>query len=110
MDDIATTGEAVSGPGGHRQVLLPADCELAARYEKIPGRFKQVILYSTTRSSFSGSESSVGNTHDVRDMPVLAFGGKFLELHGGSYLQFGNSARAWQLLGPNRPSLGLQRA
>ena len=28
------------------------------------------------------NECSVGNTHDVRDMPVLAFGGKFLKLRG----------------------------
>jgi len=36
------------------------------------------------------SECSIANTHGVQNMPVLAFGGKFLGLHGGSYLTFSN--------------------
>jgi hypothetical protein len=39
------------------------------------------------------NECSVGNPHDVVDMPVAVFGAKFLNLQGGSYLQFGKSAR-----------------
>jgi hypothetical protein len=38
------------------------------------------------------NECSVGGSHDVVDMPVLVFGGKFLNLQGGSYLQFTNNA------------------
>ena len=35
------------------------------------------------------NECSNGNVHGAVDMPVLLFGGKFLKLKGGSYLQFG---------------------
>lgn len=31
---------------------------------------------------------SIGNSHDTVDIPVLLFGGKFMNLQGGSYLQF----------------------
>jgi hypothetical protein len=34
------------------------------------------------------NECSVGNTHDWRNMPVLLFGGKFLNLKGGLYHDF----------------------
>jgi hypothetical protein len=36
---------------------------------------------------------SVGNSHSVVDMPILAFGGKFLNLQGGKYLPFGKPLR-----------------
>jgi hypothetical protein len=39
------------------------------------------------------NECSEGNPHAMNDMPILAFGGKFLKLQGGKYLQFGNGAR-----------------
>jgi hypothetical protein len=39
------------------------------------------------------SEVSVGNPSDTKDMPILAFGGKFLQLNAGNYLQFGDHAR-----------------
>jgi hypothetical protein len=39
------------------------------------------------------NECSEGNPHDTADMPVLAFGGKFLKLQSGKYLQFGKNAR-----------------
>jgi hypothetical protein len=35
------------------------------------------------------NECSNGNVHGAVDMPILLFGGKFLNLKGGSYLQFG---------------------
>jgi hypothetical protein len=35
------------------------------------------------------SEVSNGNSHGAVDMPVLLFGGKFLNLNGGSFLQLG---------------------
>lgn len=38
------------------------------------------------------SEVSDGNAHGIIDMPVLLFGGKFLKLKGGSYLQLGDAA------------------
>jgi len=34
------------------------------------------------------NECSVGNAHGVTDMPVLLFGGKFLNLQGGKYFDF----------------------
>ncbi len=34
------------------------------------------------------NEVSVGNPHDWRDMPVLMFGGKFLNMKGGHYFDF----------------------
>jgi hypothetical protein len=34
------------------------------------------------------NECSVGNPHDTQNMPVLAFGGKFLKMQGGRYLDF----------------------
>jgi hypothetical protein len=39
------------------------------------------------------NECSVGNTHSMIDMPILAFGGKFLNLQGGKYLQYGQPGR-----------------
>jgi hypothetical protein len=39
------------------------------------------------------NECSDGNSHDTADMPVLLFGGKFLKLQGGKYLQFGKNGR-----------------
>ena len=36
------------------------------------------------------NECSNGNAHGAVDMPLVAFGGKFLKLKGGSYLQFGS--------------------
>lgn len=38
------------------------------------------------------SEVSDGNSHGIIDMPVVLFGGKFLKLRGGSFLQLGNAA------------------
>jgi len=38
------------------------------------------------------SEVSDGNAHGAVDMPLLVFGGKFLKLNGGSYLQLGNAS------------------
>ncbi len=38
------------------------------------------------------SEVSEGSAHGVVDMPVLLFGGKFLKLKGGSFLQLGDAA------------------
>jgi hypothetical protein len=37
------------------------------------------------------NECSNGNVHGAVDMPVILFGGKFLKLKGGSYLQFGTT-------------------
>ncbi len=37
------------------------------------------------------SEISDGNAHGIFDLPVVLFGGKFLNLKGGSYLQLGNA-------------------
>jgi hypothetical protein len=34
-----------------------------------------------------------GNSGSIEDMPILLFGGKFLNLQGGKYLQFGTNAR-----------------
>jgi hypothetical protein len=38
------------------------------------------------------SEVSDGNAHGAVDMPILLFGGKFLKMKGGSYLQLGDPA------------------
>ncbi len=38
------------------------------------------------------SEVSTGWTHGIVEMPVLLFGGKFLKLNGGSFLQLGAAA------------------
>jgi hypothetical protein len=37
------------------------------------------------------NECSNGNVHGAVDMPLVLFGGKFLNLKGGSYLQFGST-------------------
>jgi hypothetical protein len=37
------------------------------------------------------NECSNGNAHGAVDMPLLVFGGKFLKLKGGSYVQFGSA-------------------
>jgi hypothetical protein len=42
------------------------------------------------------SEVSDGNAHGAVDMPIVMFGGKFLNMKGGSYLQLGNPATAGQ--------------
>jgi len=38
------------------------------------------------------NEVSVGNTHDLWNMPVLLFGGKFLNLRGGHYFDFSDKS------------------
>lgn len=38
------------------------------------------------------NECSVGKIHDWKDMPVLLFGGKFLNLQGGRYFDFSSQA------------------
>jgi len=38
------------------------------------------------------SEVSEGSNHGIVDMPVLLFGGKFLKMKGGSFLQLGDPA------------------
>ena len=40
------------------------------------------------------NECSVGGNHDVADMPIVFFGGKFLGLQGGSYLQLDDRTMA----------------
>ena len=94
MDDIATNAGS-----GHLQAQEAIDrffCQQTASLlldmKNTPDGPNGDSLLDNTLVVFF-SECSVGNTHDVRDMPVLAFGGKFLKLHGGSYLQFGDSAR-----------------
>jgi hypothetical protein len=37
------------------------------------------------------NECSNGNAHGAVDMPILLFGGKFLKMKGGSYVQFGSA-------------------
>jgi hypothetical protein len=39
------------------------------------------------------NECSDGNSHGTADMPVLVFGGKFLKLQGGKFLDFGKNGR-----------------
>jgi hypothetical protein len=42
------------------------------------------------------TEVSDGNAHGAVDMPLVVFGGKFLKLNGGSYLQLGNPSTSSQ--------------
>jgi hypothetical protein len=42
------------------------------------------------------NEVSDGNAHGVIDMPVVLFGGKFLKMNGGSYLQLGSASNSGQ--------------
>jgi hypothetical protein len=38
------------------------------------------------------TEVSDGNSHGVVDIPIVLFGGKFLKMNGGSFLQLGNQS------------------
>ena len=53
------------------------------------------------------NECSAGNPHDTVDMPVLVFGGRFLNLQGGKYVSSGRSARYMaDSLGANGAGVG----
>ena len=53
---------------------------------------------------------SEGNPSGTDDMPVLLFGGKFWNLQGGKYLQFGKNARTMADVWVAGAGLGISRA
>ncbi len=101
-------GKAIADPNGHHDVshLLngaSADAhyiidkyycdrtaELLAELAATPDIGGGSLLDNTLVVYWS--EVSEGSAHGAVDMPVLLFGGKFLKLKGGSYLQLGNPA------------------
>jgi hypothetical protein len=101
-------GKPISDPDGHHDIShLQGGNAVDAQYiiEKYYcDRTAELLAEMSTTPDIGGgslldntlvvywSEASDGNAHGAVDMPVLVFGGKFLKLKGGSYLQLGNAS------------------
>jgi len=88
-----------NGGTGYRQAQYIIDkvyCDIVAKLledmKATPDGLGPGSLLDNTLVVF-WNECSEGNPHAMNDMPVLVFGGKFLNLQGGKYLQFGKNAR-----------------
>jgi hypothetical protein len=81
-----------SNPDGAQYVIDKYCCdrtaELLAEMSATPDIGGGSLLDNTLVVFWS--ECSNGNAHGAVDMPVLLFGGKFLKMRGGAYLQFAN--------------------
>jgi hypothetical protein len=82
-----------SNPDGAQYVIDKYHCdrtaELLAEMSMTPDIGGGSLLDNTLVVFWN--ECSNGNAHGAVDMPLLAFGGKFLKMNGGSYLQFGSN-------------------
>ncbi len=101
-------GNAISDPNGHHDIshgvgggavdaqyiidkyYCDRAAELLAEMAATPDVGGGTLLDNTLVVFWS--EVSDGNAHGAVDMPVVLFGGKFLKLKGGSYLQLGNAS------------------
>jgi hypothetical protein len=104
-----TSGNPISDPDGHHEISHNAGgdpndaqyiidkyycdrtAELLAEMSTTPDIGGGTLLDNTLVVFWS--EVSNGNSHGAVDMPVVLFGGKFLKLNGGSYLQLGSSSQ-----------------
>jgi len=100
-------GNAISDPNGHHDIShLVGNNAVDAHYiiEKYyADRTAELLAEMSTTPDIGGgtlldntlvvywSENSEGNTHGAVDMPIVLFGGKFLKMKGGSYLQLGTN-------------------
>jgi Protein of unknown function (DUF1552) len=101
-------GNAISDPNGHHDIshgvgpgagdaqyiidkyYCDRTAELLAELAATPDLGGGTLLDNTLVVFWS--EVSDGNGHGAVDMPVVLFGGKFLKLKGGSFLQLGATA------------------
>jgi len=98
-----------SNPDGAQYVIDKYVCdrtaELLAEMSMTPDIGGGSLLDNTLVVFWN--ECSNGNAHGAVDMPILLFGGKFLKMKGGSYVQFGNGQSSQQPNGtyavPNPP-------
>jgi hypothetical protein len=107
-----TNGNAINDPDGHHDIshnmggdaddaqyiidkyYCDRTAELLAEMAATPDIGSGTLLDNTLVVFWS--EVSNGNAHGAVDMPVLLFGGKFLNLNGGSFLQLGNASNMSQ--------------
>jgi Protein of unknown function (DUF1552) len=110
------SGNAISDPNGHHDIshgvggdavdaqyiidkyYCDRTAELLAELAATPDIGGGSLLDNTLVVFWS--EVSDGNAHGAIDMPLVLFGGKFLKLKGGSYLQLGNASTNAQFM-PN---------
>jgi Protein of unknown function (DUF1552) len=103
------SGNAINNPDGHHDIshLVGGGDAVAAHYiidKYYCDRTAELLAEMAATPDIGGgslldntlvvywSEVSDGAAHGVVDMPVLLFGGKFLKLKGGSFLQLGNAS------------------
>jgi hypothetical protein len=101
-------GNAISNPNGHHDVSHnvgagAADAQFIIDKYHCDRTADLLALLAATPDIGGGtlldntlvvfwSEVSDGNAHGIYDLPVVLFGGKFLKLQGGSFLQLGKAA------------------
>jgi hypothetical protein len=109
-----TNGNAINDPDGHHDIshnmggdaddaqyiidkyYCDRTAELLAEMAATPDIGSGTLLDNTLVVFWS--EVSNGNAHGAVDMPVLLFGGKFLNLNGGSFLQLGDPSNSGQFV------------
>jgi hypothetical protein len=109
-----TSGNPINDPDGHHDIshnmggdandaqyiidkyYCDRTAELLAEMAATPDIGGGTLLDNTLVVFWS--EVSNGNAHGAVDMPVLLFGGKFLKLNGGSYLQLANPSSNTQYI------------
>ena len=115
-------GNAISDPDGHHDIShLQGGDAVDAQYiidKYYNDRTAELLAEMSTTPDIGGgslldntlvvywTEVSDGNAHGAVDMPVLLFGGKFLNLNGGSYLQLGNATNNAQFSPSNKYAKG----
>lgn len=103
------SGNPINNPDGHHDIshLVGGGDAVAAHYiidKYYCDRTAELLAELAATPDIGGgslldntlvvywTEVSDGSAHGVVDMPIVLFGGKFLKLKGGSFLQLGNAA------------------
>jgi hypothetical protein len=106
---VDPSGNPISDPDGHHDIshLQGGTDAVNAQYiidKYYCDRTAELLAEMSTTPDIGGgslldntlvvywTEVSDGNAHGAVDMPLVVFGGKFLKLNGGSYLQLGNAS------------------
>lgn len=115
-------GNPISDPDGHHDIShLQGGDAVDAQYiidKYYCDRTAELLAEMSTTPDIGGgtlldntlvvywSEVSDGNGHGAVDMPMVLFGGKFLKLNGGSFLQLGNATTNAQFSPPGKYAKG----